>query len=84
MYALNLAMDGRILSATFAEYASKDMPRVEQLPRGNIADYKYINNEYVYEPLPPPEEPPIEEGFFVTMTELEIIVAEIMAKKKGE
>lgn len=58
MYALNLDTDNRILSVTYDEFAPEDYPRVETIPEGNVADYKYINNEYVYDPLPEPE--PIE------------------------
>lgn len=54
-YALNLDEDGRILSATYESYAAPSMPLVEALPDGDITDYKYINNEYVYDPLPKPE-----------------------------
>ncbi len=58
MYALNLDKEtGRILSATFEQYAPADAPRVDALPDGNIADYLYQNGEYVYDPLPVPEEP---------------------------
>ena len=64
-YALNLDEGGRILSATYETYAAADMPLVESLPDGDITDYKYINNEYVYDPLPKPEptaqEPTVEE-----------------------
>lgn len=51
-YALNLAEDGRILSATFEKFAPADAVLVGQLPEGNIADYLYQNGEYVYDPLP--------------------------------
>lgn len=54
-YALNLDEDGRILSATYETYAAPSMPLVEALPDGDITDYKYINNEYVYDPLPKPQ-----------------------------
>ena len=54
-YALNLDEDGRIWSATYETYAAPSMPLVEALPDGDITDYKYINNEYVYDPLPKPE-----------------------------
>lgn len=54
-YALNLGDDGRILSATYETYAAPGMPLVETLPDGDISDYKYINSEYVYDPLPKPE-----------------------------
>lgn len=52
MYALNLNEEKRILSATFEEYASEDMVKVETLPDGNLSDYKYIDGEFVYDPLP--------------------------------
>ena len=51
-YALNLADDGRILSATYEEYATEGMPIVEGLPEGNIIDYLFIDGEFIYEPLP--------------------------------
>ena len=52
---MNLDEDGRILSATYETYAAPSMPLVEALPDGDITDYKYINNEYVYAPLPKPD-----------------------------
>ena len=55
MYALNLAEYNRILSATFEEYATADMPKVDTLPDGDITDYLYVDGQYVYEPLPEPE-----------------------------
>lgn len=57
-YALNLDADGRILSATYEAYATASMSLVETLPDNDITDYKYINNEYVYDPLPKPEPDP--------------------------
>lgn len=60
MYSLNLDKDGRILSVTYDEFATDDMPRVNTLPDGNVADYKYIDGEFVYEPLPEPEPTPTE------------------------
>ena len=53
--ALNLAEDGRILSCTYDEYAPENQPRVTQIPDDNIADYKYVDGEYVYDPLPQSE-----------------------------
>ena len=50
-YALNLASDGRILSATFPEYAPGDVA-VETLPEGNIADYRYVDGAFVLDALP--------------------------------
>lgn len=56
MFALNLAEDGRILSATFSQFASSDAIIVTNLPEGNIADYCYVEEKFVYEPLPTLEE----------------------------
>lgn len=56
-YALNLGEDGRILSATYEAYATKNMPIVDTLPDDDITDYKYINGEFIYEPLPEPIQP---------------------------
>lgn len=60
MYALNLAEDNRILSATFEQYATEDMPKAETLPDGDITDYLYVDGQYVYDPLPEPEPTPTE------------------------
>ena len=60
MYALNLDTDNRILSATFEEYATDDMPKVETLPEGDITDYLYVDGKYIYGPLPEPEPTPTE------------------------
>jgi hypothetical protein len=54
-YALNLADDGRILSATYPQFAPEDAVKVEALPEGedvNIADYRYQDGEFIYDPLP--------------------------------
>ena len=56
-YALNLAEDGRILSATYEKYAPADAVLVNTLPEGNISDYLYVDGAYVYDPLPESEEP---------------------------
>lgn len=55
-YALNLAEDGRILSATFEKHAPEDAVLVDELPEGNIADYLYVGGEYVYDPIQTEEE----------------------------
>lgn len=55
-YALNLAEDGRILSACYAnKYTPEFMPRVDELPDGDVTDYLYIGGEFVYDPLPRPD-----------------------------
>lgn len=60
-YALNLGEDGRILSATYEEYASEGMPIVDGLPTGetaeeqDISNWLYVDGQYQYDPLPNPE-----------------------------
>lgn len=58
-YALNLAEDNRILSAwvVLPNGGYDNMPIVDELPEGNIADYLYVDGEYIYDPLPVPEPP---------------------------
>ena len=51
-YALNLDTDGRILSATYEEYAADSAVLVNEIPDGDISDYLYIDGEYVHNPLP--------------------------------
>ena len=58
MYALNLDTDGRILSACICLEGQTYENVVDTLPDGDITDYKYINSEFVYAPLPKPEPRP--------------------------
>lgn len=56
-YALNLSEDGRILSVTYEKYAGEGQPIVETLPEGDCYDYRYVDGEYLYEPLAELEDP---------------------------
>lgn len=69
-YALNLTEDGRILSATYPQYAPADAVIVEELPEGNLPDYQFIDNQFIYNPLP--KEEPIEQP-----SQLDIIEAQV-------
>ena len=67
LYALNLGEDGRILSATKDQYGAEGQPRVETLPTGetaeekDISNYRYVDGQYKYDPLPDPPAPePVE------------------------
>lgn len=51
-YSLNLAEDCRILSATYSQFAPDDAVLVDFLPDGNLYDYIYKDDEFVYDPLP--------------------------------
>lgn len=55
-YALNLDIEtNRVLSVTKDEYGAVGQPRVETFPP-KISDYLYIDGEFIYDPLPKPEE----------------------------
>lgn len=54
-YALNLAGDGRVLSATYEQYAPVDAVLVDELPEGDISEYLYKDGAYIYDPLPAPD-----------------------------
>lgn len=51
-YALNLADDGKILSATYEQFATEATVLVDALPEGDISDYRYVDGQYVYDPIP--------------------------------
>lgn len=71
LYALNLAEDGRVLSVTLDEYGAEGQPRVTEFPADDVSDYKYVDGEFVYDPLPDPPEPePEPQGEYVTYDEL--------------
>ena len=64
-YALNLAEDNRILSAcvVLSNGNYDGMPIVDVLPEGDVSDYLYVDGQYVYDPLPEPEQPePVPSG----------------------
>lgn len=58
MYSLNLDADNRILSACVCLEGLEYENVVDTLPDGNISDYKYVDGEYVYDPLPEPKPEP--------------------------
>ena len=60
MYSLNLDIDNRVLSACVCLEGFEYMNIVDVLPEGDISDYRYVDGEYVYDPLPEPEPQPVE------------------------
>lgn len=64
LYSLNLAEDGRILSACVVlpngtyENVVNELPTGETDKEKDITNWLYVDGEYVYDPLPDPE--PIE------------------------
>lgn len=59
-YALNVAEDSRILSAcvVLPKGDYDGMPIVEELPEGDITEYRYIDGEFFHDPLPEPDPEP--------------------------
>lgn len=51
-YALNLDPEThRVLSATFIKYYNPGYVKAVSLPEGNISQYRYVDGEYVYDPI---------------------------------
>ena len=69
-YGLVLDEDNRIVNALVQRYAPEDAIIVNKLPNGYLHDYQYINNEYVYNPIP--KEEPVE-----VPSQLDIIEAQV-------
>lgn len=69
-YGLILDDNSRIIDAPVKRYAPADAIIVDELPDGYLHDYQYINNEYVYNPVP--KEEPVE-----TPSQLDIIEAQV-------
>ena len=55
MYSLNLDTNNRILSACVYLEGFEYTNIVDALPEGDISDYRYVDGEYVYDPLPEPQ-----------------------------
>ena len=73
---LNLADDKRILSASYTTRTEGENI-VDSLPEGDITDYKYIDSEFVYEPLPQPE-PPTPETTQIDLVEAQALYTAMM------
>lgn len=77
MYSLNLAEDGRILSACVCIVGQTYNNIIDTMPDGDITDYKYIDGSYVYDPLPKPEpEPEPDPEEYATYDEIAIAIRE--------
>lgn len=73
MIALNLDKEtGRVLSAckVLPNGIYEGMPIVESLPDGNLYEYRYIDGEFIHDPLPEAKED-------IKPTQLDIIEAQV-------
>ena len=75
-FALNLADDGRVLSATYEQYAPEDAVLVDSLPDGDLYEYRYVNGEFVHDPLPVEET--VEEPSQLDRVEAQVIYTAMM------
>lgn len=57
-YILNLSENGRILSASPTDFGCQTGIWVDMLPEGDLADYRYEEGCYTYDPLPVAAEVP--------------------------
>nr|DAU75655.1 MAG TPA: hypothetical protein [Caudoviricetes sp.] len=67
MYSLNLDTDGRVLAVCECLDGVEYDIAVEAFPDGNVRDYKYINGEFIHDPLPKPEKEPTAEEDALSM-----------------
>lgn len=58
-YALNLAEDGRVLSAcvVLPDGNYEDMPIVDAFPEGDLYEYRYEAEVFIHDPLPAAPDP---------------------------
>lgn len=56
-FAFLVGDDGRMSCPTFEEYAPPGAILVDKLPPGDYNDFRYIDGQYIYDPLPEPEQP---------------------------
>lgn len=50
-YILDLDKTNRVLSVIVDKYYVIEQVRTDHLPPGNLTDYKFIDGEFIYEPL---------------------------------
>lgn len=55
---IDVGADGRIAGVRYPKFAATGDTVVEKLPDGELADYRYVDGQYVYDPLPDPEPEP--------------------------
>ena len=51
MYALNLAEDGRVLSACVVLPNGTYEVTADHLPEGDVTAYRYVDGVYIYDPI---------------------------------
>lgn len=54
---IDFGSDGRIAGIRYPKFAAPGDTVVEKLPDGELADYRYDNEQFIFDPLPAPPEP---------------------------
>lgn len=77
MYALNLEENGRILSVCNCLEGQIYEYVVDSFPDGDVTEYRYVNGEFIHDPLPKPQpEPELQGAEYATYDELAAAIKE--------
>ena len=76
-YSLNLGENGRILSVCICLEGQVYENIVDSFPDGDVTDYRYVDGEYIHDPLPKPDPgEPTEPVEYATYDELATAIKE--------
>ena len=76
-YALNLGDNGRILSVCVCIEGQTYENIVDSFPDGDVSEYRYVDGEFIHDPLPKPDqEEPTESVVYATYDELATAIKE--------
>ena len=74
-YSLNLGENGRILSVCVCLEGQTYENVVDSFPDGDVTEYRYVDGEFIHDPLPKPEpsepEPTAEEDALAMLVDHE-------------
>lgn len=77
MYSLNLGEDNRVLSVCPCLDGQTYENIVSSFPDGDVTDYRYVDGEFIHDPLPKPEPPePTGSVTYATYDELAAAIQE--------
>lgn len=54
---IDVGSDNRVTGVRYPKFADHGDTVVDKLPEGDLLDYKYVDGQFVYDPLPRPPEP---------------------------
>lgn len=68
---IDVGPDNRVTGVRYPKFADHGDTVVDKLPDGDPLDYKYVDGQFVYDPLPKPPAPEPEPGLDERVTKLE-------------